>query len=65
MTNLAWTQWLTPPKASRMLGVGWTSVILLIRSGQIDGRLVGGHRWFCTHDLVRRFLSRPLEGRAG
>jgi len=40
-----------------MLGVGWTSVILLIRSGQIDGRLVGGHRWFCTHDLVRRFLS--------
>ncbi len=49
--------WLPLPTVARRLGLRFDTVITLIRTRKLEGRLCGGRRWFVRADSLQ-YTSR-------
>jgi hypothetical protein len=42
-------------QTARHLELSWSTIIDLVRRGKLEGKLVGGSRWFCSRRSVDAF----------
>jgi hypothetical protein len=52
------SNWLALPDVARRLSLSTERVLSLIRTGQLDARLVAGRRWFVHVNALERFRDR-------
>lgn len=61
-------RWRALPAAARLLRLPWGAIIALIKSGELEGRLVAGPRWFISvpsllkYRRARQRHQRESEG---